>query len=71
MLKSFYVDNYKSLINVSFSPRQISLLLGLNNVGKTNLCQSMRFLATTALIPLDDCADSIAGGRIGITNRHF
>ena len=71
MLREFYVDNYKSLINVSFSPKPVSLLLGVNNSGKTNLCEAMRFLAATAYMKLDDCAGRISGGPMEIRNRYF
>jgi len=71
MLEEFFVDNYKSLINVTFRQQHDNLLLGTNNAGKTNLCQALRFLATTAVIPLDECADSIAGMRQSITNYYF
>ncbi|NQT14565.1 MAG: ATP-binding protein [Planctomycetes bacterium] len=71
MLEEFRVDNFKSLINVTFSPRECNLLLGVNNAGKTNLCQAMTFLAATVHKPLNDCADSVAGGRFGITNHYF
>jgi len=71
MLRRFYVDNYKSLINVTFEPCETSLFLGINNAGKTNLCQAMRFLSWTASHNLDDCADAIAGSRYGLTNRYF
>ena len=71
MLKRFYVDNYKSLINITFEPHATSLLLGVNNAGKTNLCQAMRLLCFTTTQKLDDCADWVAGGRHGLTNRYF
>ena len=71
MLQEFRVDNYKSLINVTFKPHDLNLLIGLNNSGKTNLCQALRFVANSALLSIDGCADLIAGSRIGITNSFF
>ncbi|MCX7425049.1 MAG: ATP-binding protein [Planctomycetia bacterium] len=71
MLEEFFVDNYKSLINVTFCPRPENLLLGKNNAGKTNLCLALQFLSKTALLPLDDCADQVAGSRDGIANFYF
>jgi predicted ATPase len=71
MLEEFTVDNFKSLINVTFRPREQNLLLGVNNSGKTNLCQAMRFLSTTAYASLDQSAEWTAGGRSTITNRYF
>lgn len=71
MLEEFTVDNYKSLINVTFRPKTLNLILGLNNAGKTNLCQALRFVGASAGLPLEQCADYIAGGRIGMTNFYF
>lgn len=71
MLREFTVDNYKSLINVSFKPHALNLILGLNNAGKTTLCQALKFASATALAPLDQCADLVAGGRVGINNFFF
>lgn len=56
MLKSFTVDNFKSLVNCSFQPGGLNLLIGSNNAGKTNLCQALRFLSLTSRLPLDDAA---------------
>ena len=68
MLKEFRVDNYKSLINGVFRPQGTNLLLGMNNSGKTSLCQALQFLSRSASMPLDRCADTVARGRFGITN---
>jgi predicted ATPase len=65
------VDNYKSLINLTFRPREQNLLIGVNNSGKTNLCQAMVFLAATSQLPLDKCAEIIAGGKVGLTNLYL
>lgn len=61
MLQEFRVDNYKSLINVIFRPQEMNLLIGLNNSGKTNLCQALRFVSATTIGPMDQCANEIAG----------
>lgn len=71
MLQEFRVDNFKSLINIIFKPQEINLLIGLNNSGKTNLCQALRFVSASSIATLDQCADLIAGGRFGITNYAF
>ena len=71
MLQEFRVDNYKSLINVTFKPHDLNLLIGLNNSGKTNLCQALQFVANSTLFSLDQCADRIALLRKGITNYFF
>ena len=68
MLKEFWVDNYKTLVNVAVKPRRLNLLLGRNNSGKTNLSQALRFAATTAAASLNDCADQIAGTKTAIGN---
>ena len=68
MLKEFRVDNYKSLINGVFRPQGMNLLLGMNNSGKTSLCQALQFLSGSASAPLDRCADTIARGRFGTAN---
>ena len=56
MLQEFRVDNFKSLINVIFRPQAVNLLLGMNNSGKTNLCQALRFVAGSTALPLDRCS---------------
>ena len=71
MLQEFAVDNYKSLINVTFRPHEQNLLTGVNNSGKTNLCQAMIFLAATSQVPLDKCAGAVAGATVGLTNFYF
>ncbi len=71
MLEEFWVDNFKSLINLTFKPAEQNLLLGKNNAGKTNLCQAMCLVAATASMPLDTAADSVAGGRVALTNHYF
>ena len=69
MLQEFRVDNFKSLINVVFKPREINLLIGRNNSGKTNLCQALRFVSGSSFTTLDACADLAPIWRFGIT--HF
>jgi len=71
MLEQFTVDNFQSLINVVFRPRERSLLLGENNAGKTNLCHAMRFLSGTTRNSLAECADYTTGTRAAITNLYF
>ncbi len=68
MLKEFRVDNFKSLINCVFRPEGMNLLLGMNNSGKTSLCQALQFVSASATASLDRCAERIAGGRFGMTN---
>ena len=54
MLREFRVDNFKSLINVVFQPRNANLLTGRNNSGKTNLCQALRFVSGSSAFVLTD-----------------
>ncbi|MGD0896231.1 MAG: AAA family ATPase [Thermoguttaceae bacterium] len=68
MLEEFTVDNFKSLINVTFRPHEQNLLLGTNNAGKTNLCEALRFLSGTTRLPLSECAEQTAGGAAGLPN---
>ena len=68
MLQEFRVDNFKSLINIVFKPQGTNLLLGMNNSGKTNLCQALRFVSGTSRRSLDACADEFVVGRSGMTN---
>ena len=67
MLQEFRIDNFKSLINIVFAPKTTNLLLGMNNSGKTNLCQALRFISSSSSVSLDLCADW-CGGRFGMTN---
>ena len=71
MLQEFRVDNFKSLINIVFKPQEINLLLGMNNSGKTNLCQALQFVGCSSIFPLNECAEKVAGGRFGMTNFAF
>lgn len=58
MLNSFFVDNFKSLINLTFEPAGLNLLIGNNNAGKTNICHSLRFLSLTAQMDLYNAAEN-------------
>ena len=67
MLQEFRVDNFKSLINIVFAPATTNLLLGMNNSGKTNLCEALRFLSFSSSFSLDLCAEG-CGGRFGMAS---
>lgn len=56
MLEYFRADNFKSLVNVSFEPAGLNLLVGANNAGKTNLCHAMRFLSLTSKLSLHEAS---------------
>ena len=48
MLEEFRVENFLSWIDLSFKPKDINLLIGLNNSGKSNLCNALRFVSHAA-----------------------
>ena len=56
MLRRFYVDNFKTLLNVEWIPSAVNLLIGANNAGKTSLCSALMFLARTSQGPIKDAA---------------
>jgi predicted ATPase len=56
MLRRFYVDNFKTLLNVEWIPSALNLLIGANNAGKTSLCSALMFLARTSQGPIKDAA---------------
>jgi len=56
MLRRFYVDNFKTLLNVEWEPSAVNLLIGPNNAGKTSLCSALMFLARTSQGPIKDAA---------------
>jgi recombinational DNA repair ATPase RecF len=70
MLKRFFVNNFRSLLNVEFRPAGINLLVGPNNAGKTNLCSALRFVGGTSEQALDAAMFGAIGERWNITNFH-
>jgi predicted ATPase len=44
MLKELYIDNYKCLVNFTFTPQNINLLLGENGTGKSTVFEVLRKL---------------------------
>jgi predicted ATPase len=68
MLNRFRVNNFKNLINVEFRPTGVSLLIGPNNAGKTNLCSALRLLSASAFNPLDAAAGMVLGENWNLTN---
>jgi len=71
MLKRFYVDNYKTHINTTYELRPLNLLIGMNNSGKTNLCQAMRFLGTTSTLSLSKAAFLTAKDEWTLANAYL
>jgi len=70
MLRKLYVHNFKTLLNFTFEPKGLNLLIGRNNAGKTNLCQALRFLARSAWGKLADAAVFSVGSVYSVTNRY-
>ncbi|MCS6862656.1 MAG: hypothetical protein NZT92_20315, partial [Abditibacteriales bacterium] len=71
MLRRFRVDNFKSLINFTYEPTQVNLIVELNNSGKTNLCQAMRFLSLSSSLPLSQAAVLATGEAWNLPNSYF
>jgi predicted ATPase len=71
MLEEFTVGNYKTFVSGTFRPREMNLLVGKNNAGKSNLCQALRFVSASTHQTLDQCADTICGFRIGLTSWFY
>lgn len=71
MLKSFRADNFKSLVNLTFEPCGLNLLLGQNNAGKTNLCHAMRFLSLTSKMSLESAAEICTGEPWNLANAYL
>lgn len=70
MLKRFRASNFKSHLNLEFSPTGLNLLLGKNNAGKTNLCSALRFVGETSRSSFDAAAKLVLGETWNITNIH-
>ena len=71
MLRKLYVHNFKTLLNFTFEPKGISLIIGRNNSGKTNVCQALRFLAQSAWGKLEEAAVSSVGSPYSLANRYI
>jgi predicted ATPase len=56
MLRRFWVNNFRNLVDAEFRPAGINLLVGANNAGKTNLCQALRFISLTVRQSIEDAA---------------
>jgi predicted ATPase len=68
MLKRFWVNNFRSLLNFEFKPVGLNLLIGKNNAGKTNLCAALHFLKLTASMSLEDALRAAVGETWNIPN---
>jgi len=70
MLRKFHVHNFKTLLDFTFEPEPISLLIGRNNVGKTTVCQALRFLSLTPSMKLLNACVATTGSATSFTNKH-
>src|SRR5258708_38487692 len=68
MVKRVRVNNFKSLLNVDFTPSGVNLIVGPNNAGKTNLCTALRLLGLSSKHTLDAAALGAVGERWNLTN---
>jgi predicted ATPase len=71
MLRSITIDNFKSLINVTYELGALNLVIGENNSGKTNLYQALRFLSLTSRAPLADAAKEAVADLSNLSNVNF
>lgn len=46
MIKSIWIDNFKSLVDFTFTPDKFTCLVGLNGSGKSTVLQCMDFLSS-------------------------
>jgi predicted ATPase len=71
MIKSFTVDNFKSLINFTFTPVGLNLFIGSNNAGKTNICHALRFLSLSSQMLLDYAATACTAEAWNLLNVYI
>ncbi len=71
MIKEFRVENFLSWVELPFQPRDINLVIGLNNSGKTNLCNALLFLSCTSHRELQKCLDEMLLPVQGMANFSY
>ncbi len=54
MIKSLWIDNFKSLVDFDLDLAKLSCLVGLNGAGKSTVLQAMDFLSQLMVGDLDD-----------------
>lgn len=54
MIKSVYIDNFKSLVDFRIELAKFTCLIGLNGAGKSTVLQAMDFLAQLVSGDLDE-----------------
>ncbi|MBI3194989.1 MAG: AAA family ATPase [Ignavibacteriae bacterium] len=71
MLEKFYVDNFKSLVNLTFEPGAVNLITGMNNAGKTNLAQALRFISYSSQTPISEAIKEAIGETWNVANIYI
>lgn len=71
MLKRFFVSNFKTHINTTYELSGANLLVGVNNSGKTNLCQAIRFVGLSSLLPLTKAAFAAVSEEWNLSNVYL
>jgi len=70
MLERVVIDNFRTIRHVDWQPRALSILVGPNNAGKTNVCHALAFLARAAQYQdLDATARDTCGAPTEIVAR--
>ncbi|MEN8214888.1 MAG: AAA family ATPase [Pseudomonadota bacterium] len=54
MIKEFYIDNFKSLVDFRIQMTKFTSLIGLNGSGKSTILQAIDFISQLAHGNLDD-----------------
>jgi AAA15 family ATPase/GTPase len=44
MIRELNIENFKSIRNINISPRRVNLIIGMPNVGKSNVLEALSFL---------------------------
>ncbi len=59
MLRRLEVTNFLSWLELVYEPKEINLVIGRNNTGKSNLLKAIQFISLTSGLSLDKCAEYI------------
>ncbi len=68
VLRKIVIDNFKSLVNMTYEPGHLNLVIGENSSGKTNLCQAIRFLGYSSRMPFLEAMMDVAGTYTNLGN---
>lgn len=64
ILSSFHVKNFRSIVEADFPLSKVTVLLGKNNEGKSNILRAFT-IAMRVLESHSDFRSSVAGGQCG------